>query len=288
MAEVGELGEEIEVRLEVKLLADVALVGAPNSGKSTLLSVVSRAKPKIADYPFTTLEPVLGVVDYRGRQFVALDVPGLIEGAHEGRGLGFEFLRHVERVRVIVHLVDGSELEVGEEYRRIAREIEAYPGGLASKPRVVVLNKVDLPEVGAARAEKLAELEAACGSRPLSISGATGEGVGVLLDRLVELLPTSGGWDGADESEEERGGPTEKKKARPVRERISVDREDGVFVVGCRRAERFAPLVNFDNWRARLQFHAELERLGVIDALEKAGVAAGDTVRIASRELEWD
>jgi GTP-binding protein len=283
LAEAGDAGEERRVLLEVKLLADVGIVGAPNAGKSTLLAAISRAKPKIADYPFTTIEPVLGVVDRRGRRLVVLDVPGLVEGAHEGKGLGLEFLRHVERVRTLVHLVDGTESDVASGYRRIAAELDAYPGGLSDKPRIVVLNKVDDPVVREAREEKTLALEAASGERVLVISGAGGIGLDALLDRMWELVPEE---KGAVEVVAEVVAASE--VPRRVREHVSVERDKEVFVVTCRQAERFAPKVNFGNWRARLQFHAELERLGVIDALEKAGVESGDTVRIAGCELEWD
>ena len=282
LAEAGDSGEERHILLEVKVLGDVALVGAPNAGKSTLLASISRAKPKIADYPFTTMEPVLGVVWHKGRELVVVDMPGLIEGAHEGRGLGLEFLRHIERVRVIVHLVDGTVENVGEEYRRTAVELSAYPGGLDEKPRIAVLNKIDIAEVREALDEKVAALRETAGPETMAISGLSGEGVQELLDRVLPLIP--------EEAEEAAEAVAEPEPAvRPAgRERVSVERDGEVFVVRCRQAERFAPMVKFSNWRARLQFHAVLEQLGVIEALEKAGVEPGDTVRIANQELEWD
>ena len=284
LAEAGEHGEELLVFLEVKVLGDVALVGSPNAGKSTLLSVISRARPKIADYPFTTIEPVLGMVYRYGRELVFVDVPGLIEGASEGRGLGLEFLRHTERVRVLVHLVDGSVENVGEEYLRVAKELEAYPGGLENKPIVAVLNKVDLPEVQEQLAEKLAELEEASGQVPSVLSGATTEGLDELLDRVLPLIPVPDEDDDVEEAEAE----AVIKVVVPRRPRIRIERDEEVFVVSCAPLERFVPMVRFNDWRARMQFHAEMERFGVISALEKAGVAEGDTVRIANRELVWD
>lgn len=280
LAEAGEQGEELVVFFEVKVLGDVGIVGAPNAGKSTLLSVVSRAKPKIADYPFTTLEPVLGVVYHRGREVVFVDVPGLIEGASEGRGLGGEFLRHLERVKVLVHLIDGTVEDVGGEYRRVAKEIDAYPGGLVDKPKLAVLNKID--ELTPEDVEvKLGELKAVAGSPTFAVSGAARRGLESLLDAVLELVPEF--VETVEEVEDE-----EVEVVVPRRVRPRINRDGDVFVVECGPIERIAPMVNFSNWRARLQFHGELERLGVIEALEKAGVEPGDTVRVAGIELEWD
>ena len=291
-AEVGLDGDMLRVFLEVKVLGDIALVGAPNAGKSTLLSVVSRAKPKIADYPFTTIEPVLGVVYHKGRELVFVDVPGLIEGASEGRGLGLDFLKHTERVRALVHLIDGSVEDVGEEFSRVAAELEAYPGGLGAKPRIVVLNKVDIPEVRERIAEKTASLAAASGQRPMAISGASYEGVEQLLDQVLPLVPQ----EPEDWATVAPPGVAEETATAKMqrRDQVTVERvagnesDDDMFVVHCHQIERFVPMINFGNWRAKLQFHAELERLGVIDALEQAGIEAGSTVRIGNRELEWD
>ena len=284
LAEAGEPGESLLVFLEVKVLGDVALVGSPNAGKSTLLSVISRARPKIADYPFTTIEPVLGMVYRKGRELVFVDVPGLIQGASEGKGLGLEFLRHTERVRVLLHLVDVSVENVGEEYLRVAKELGAYPGGLDNKPRVPVLNKVDVPEVREHLAEKLAELEKASGQVPSVLSGVTGEGLDALLDRVLPLIPElDDGEESSELIEEEHIGA-----APSHRPRVRIERVGEAFVVSCKPLERFVPMVRFSDWRARMQFHAEMERFGVIQALEKAGVEIGDTVRIATSELVWD
>jgi GTP-binding protein len=283
LAEGGDLGESMLLFLEVKVLGDVALVGSPNAGKSTLLSVISRARPKIAAYPFTTLEPVLGMVYHRGRELVVVDVPGLIEGASEGKGLGLEFLRHTERVQVLVHLVDGSVENVGEEYLRVAKELELYPGGLDAKPRIVVLNKIDIPDVRDQLAGKMAELVQASGQVPSVLSGVAGEGLEALLDRLLPLIPE------ADDTEDQEPEPKQEMAVSSLRSRrVRIEHDGEIFVVSCAPLERFVPMVRFNDWRARMQFHAEMERFGVITALEKAGVQAGDTVRIASRELVWD
>jgi GTP-binding protein len=265
LAEAGEQGEEFLAFLEVKVLGDVGLVGAPNAGKSTLLSVVSRAKPKIADYPFTTLEPVLGVVYRKGREIVFVDVPGLIEGASEGRGLGHEFLRHVERVKVLVHLVDGSVENVGDEYKRVAKELDAYPG-LREKPVVPVLSKIDVPGVEERLSEKLAALAEDSSEEPLAISSATGRGIEGLLDRVLALVP-----EPVEEVEAKGYDDEEIEVVVPRRRNPRIRREGETYVVEHEPIERIAPMVNFNNWKARLQFHGELERLGVIEALEKAG-----------------
>ena len=186
--EPGWPGEERWLWLRLKLIADAGLVGMPNAGKSTLLSVVSRARPKVADYPFTTLHPVLGVVFAHGREFVLADIPGLIEGAHEGTGLGTRFLGHVERCAVLVHLIDGTQEDVAGAYRTIRTELAAYGSGLAEKPEIVVLNKIDAltPEEIDARAATLAM---AAGIDDVHrISGVSGEGVDALFAVLQQHI----------------------------------------------------------------------------------------------------
>lgn len=275
----GESGEERDVELEVKLLADVALLGVPNAGKSTLLSVISRAKPKIGDYPFTTLEPGFGVVSADERMLVALDVPGLISGAHEGRGLGLEFLRHCERARVFVHLVDGMAEDLVAEYWTVREEVTAYGAGLEEKPCVVAVTKMDVPEARERYEVQKPELSAATGSSPLAIAAVTGEGVRDLVRRIAALVPLDTG-DVADT-------PVIPRMERPSSV-PRVHRAEEGFTVACTLAERMLDVVNLGNWRARLQFHRELNRLGVIAALESAGVAPGDTVRIGEFEMEWE
>ncbi|MFL4999758.1 MAG: GTPase ObgE [Xanthobacteraceae bacterium] len=183
----GQPGEERTIRLRLKLIADAGIVGLPNAGKSTFLAAVSAARPKIADYPFTTLHPQLGVVGIDGREFVLADIPGLIEGAHEGSGLGDRFLGHVERCRVILHLVDGTVEHAGKAYRTVRTELEAYGGGLADKTEVVALNKADAltPE---ALARQLAHLKRAAKKTPLVISAATGDGVREVLRALLQAI----------------------------------------------------------------------------------------------------
>jgi GTP-binding protein len=189
-ANPGQPGEERTIRLRLKLIADAGLIGMPNAGKSTFLSVVSAAKPKIADYPFTTLHPQLGVASVDGREFVLADLPGLIEGASEGVGLGDRFLGHAERCRVLLHLVDGTSEHAGEVYKTIRAELEAYGHGLADKPEIVALTKADAltPEL---RKEQVARLKRAAKQTPLVISSASGEGVPEALRALLAYIDTA-------------------------------------------------------------------------------------------------
>lgn len=187
----GGEGREMWVWLRMKLIADAGLIGLPNAGKSTFLAVVSGARPKIADYPFTTLHPQLGVVSHDGREFVLADIPGLIEGAHEGTGLGARFLGHVERCQILLHLVDGTEDNVVGNYRTVRRELEQYDHGLAAKPEVVGLNKVDaLTEEQVAH--KQAALAEACGLKVIPLSGVTGQGVDLVLRALATRIDDKG------------------------------------------------------------------------------------------------
>lgn len=186
-ANPGQPGEERTIRLRLKLIADAGIVGLPNAGKSTFLAAVSAAKPKIADYPFTTLYPQLGVVAIDGREFVLADIPGLIEGAHLGAGLGDRFLGHIERCRVILHLVDGTCEHAGDAYKSVRAELEAYGGGLTEMAEVVALNKADALAPDALR-QQVARLKRAAGRTPLVVSAATGQGVPTVLRALIEVI----------------------------------------------------------------------------------------------------
>jgi GTP-binding protein len=186
-ANPGQPGEERTIRLRLKLIADAGIVGLPNAGKSTFLAAVSAARPKIADYPFTTLHPQLGVVEVDDRSFVLADIPGLIEGAHEGLGLGDRFLGHIERCRVLLHLVDGTGGHAGEAYKTVRAELDAYGGGLAVKPEIVALNKADAMASDELK-RQLARLKRAAKTTPLVLSGATGQGVPEALRALVKVI----------------------------------------------------------------------------------------------------
>ncbi|MCS7207567.1 MAG: GTPase ObgE [Dehalococcoidia bacterium] len=283
LAEAGEPGEQVRLRLEVKLLADVGIIGKPNAGKSTLIARVSHARPKIAPYPFTTLQPVLGAVSWKGREFIAMEVPGLIRGAHAGAGLGTEFLRHAERARLLVHLVDGSGSDPLQDWQEVEEEVRLYGKGLADKPRLVAVNKMDLPEAQAQK-EKIALAFAQVGHTPLFLSAATGEGVDALLDRLVadlERLPPPVPPAGEP--------PPVFQRPRP-RERRRIVREGSVWRLEWERAERIASLLVKQkrlSWKEKAQLRVELERMGAGQALAHAGVQPGDTVLVDGLELEW-
>src|SRR6202166_1157205 len=197
-ANPGQPGTELTIRLRLKLIADAGVVGLPNAGKSTFLAAVSAAKPKIADYPFTTLQPQLGVVEIDGREFVLADIPGLIEGAHEGVGLGDLFLGHVERCRVLLHLVDGTDGDAGVAYKTVRAELTAYGQGLADKPEIVALNKADALSPDAIR-QQVARLKRAAKKTPLVVSAVSGDGVTEVLRALWKVIETAR-HDGAEAS----------------------------------------------------------------------------------------
>src|SRR3954470_461548 len=195
-ANPGQTGEERWIWLRLKLIADAGLVGLPNAGKSTFLAATSAARPKIADYPFTTLTPQLGVVEIDGREFVLADIPGLIEGAHEGTGLGDRFLGHIERCRVLLHLVDGTGEHAGKDYKTVRAELEAYGGGLVDKPEIVALNKIDAMTPEAIK-QQAARLKRACKQTPLLVSAQSGKGVIEAKRALLEIIDSSGGTTAA-------------------------------------------------------------------------------------------
>ncbi|HEU4572376.1 MAG TPA: GTPase ObgE [Candidatus Limnocylindrales bacterium] len=284
-AQKGEPGEERWLRLELRLIADVGLVGLPNAGKSTLLAALTAARPRIADYPFTTLEPNLGVMelgpDDERRPTIA-DVPGLIEGASAGAGLGHAFLRHVERTRVLVHVVDGSARDPEWDHAVIRDELVAHDPALLERPMLVVFNKIDVPAAQAAwpafRAARAAEHLPV-----LAASAATGEGVPEVRAALGELLP-----DAAALAEPPEPAGVVVHRLESVGDSFAVSREDGGFRVRGRRIERIAAQTNFDNEESAGRFQRDLERLGIDAELRRQGIAPGDTVRIGRLELEWE
>jgi GTP-binding protein len=284
-AQKGEPGEERALRLELRLIADVGLVGLPNAGKSTLLAALTAARPKIAAYPFTTLEPNLGVMDLGvedGRRPTIADVPGLIEGASSGAGLGHAFLRHVERTRVLLHVVDGSARDPGWDHEVIRDELEAHDPALLQKPILVVFNKVDLSaaaDAWPAFRDAMQEAEVPV----LAVSAEAGTGLDGLRRAVGDLLPDA---EALAEPPEPAGVVVHRLEG--TSDGFVLDRDEGMLRVRGRRIERLVAQTNFDNEESAQRFQRELVRLGIDDALRKAGVRRGDLVRIGVTELEWE
>jgi GTPase len=290
-AQKGEPGEERRLRLELRLIADVGLVGLPNAGKSTLLAALTAARPKIADYPFTTLEPNLGVMDLPSpddpggeeRRPTIADVPGLIEGASSGAGLGHAFLRHVERTRVLLHVVDGSARDPEWDHDVIRDELRAHDPGLLEKPMLVVFNKLDRPAAADAWSAFRAARQAA-GEDVVAISATEGIGLPELRDRIADLLP-----DAAELGSRPDPAGVVVHRIDAMGDRFAVDVEaDGAYRVRGKRIERIAAQTNFEIEESAQRFQRELARLGIDDELRRRGIGPGDLVRIGATELEWE
>lgn len=274
LAEVGQPGDEYKIELELKLIADVGVVGLPNAGKSTLLSRITAAKPKIADYPFTTTVPNLGVVEERGFHFVVCDIPGLIEGASEGRGLGHEFLRHVERSRILVHLVDATSPDPKADYRTVRDELEKFNPALAKKPELVVLSKIDLADASKVRLGKKIDTR---------ISAVTGEGVSELLGSIAERLS--------------KLGPVELSTPDPDRVRrytpesdpalFQVERDGAGWRVTGGKVEEFARRMKLSEKAAQFRMRDILSRLGVTRELMRQGAKEGEAVKIGGQTIPF-
>jgi GTP-binding protein len=284
IADRGEPGEELWLTLELKLIADVGLVGLPNAGKSTLLSVISAATPKIASYPFTTLQPSLGVVELDEYQtMVVADIPGLIEGAAEGVGLGHEFLRHIERTRVLIHLLDGSAQEPLTDWETINRELAQYETTLGirlnERPQLVVLNKLDLPDAIAWEPLLVEEIEKA-GFAVCAISAVTGQGVREMLYKVKQML---------DEAPEQEIDTAAEVVIRPEEDEdaFTIEKTADGFRVSGKKIERIAAMTYFEFEPTANRFSRIMEGLGISKALEEAGVQPGDTVAIGDEVLEW-
>jgi GTP-binding protein len=278
MAENGEPGETKTLLLEIKLIADVGIVGLPNAGKSTLLASVSAARPKIADYPFTTLEPYLGVVTLDTETTLVLaDIPGLIEGASQGLGLGYEFLRHIERTRVLIHLLDGSRQDPLADYATINAELAAYGHGLGEKPQIVGVNKMDLPDARERWPEINQELERR-GAEAVAISAVAKDGVRELLYRAHQKL--------AELPQIEIAEPIPVITLTEEEPYEVEHRQDGWHVSGARLL-KLLTMSRFDSFEALQHLQRKLEKMGVIEALTQAGVQEGDTVFLCDYEMEW-
>ncbi len=295
LSETGAKGDYAVLWLELKLLADVGLLAKPNAGKSTLISRCSAAKPKVADYPFTTVEPVLGVVTHGGQDFVMMEIPGLLEGAHRGIGLGHEFLRHAERARAYVHLIDGMSDDPAGDFLMLNRELREFSPMLAAKPQVLAVSKLDTTETYELRdviEEELRramamdeDLVAADEETPIHfISSVSGVGVDGLLGDLIRILAEAP-RDGIDASEWQNEVPV----ASAPRERppLGFYLDGDVYVVESERLESLTGRADMRDYRVMLQLWREMGRLGIARRLQEAGIEAGDTIRIGKAELEW-
>ena len=284
VAEKGAPGEERQLRLELKLIADIGIVGVPNAGKSTLLASVTAAQPKIAPYPFTTLQPNLGVAEVGdaalgGACLVLADIPGLIEGAHLGLGLGFDFLRHVQRTRVLIHLLDGAGADPLADFSQINSELALFDESLTSKPQLVVLNKLDLPEAQSRWPGVKRELEKR-GYQPMAISAVAHTGVREMLFRAAELAAA------APQPQPVEAVPV--YRPAPAEAEFTITREpDGGYRVSGAKIERAAKMTYWEYDEAVQRFQKILEVLGVRQALADAGIQEGDTVYIGEAELTW-
>ena len=279
VAEHGEPGQELTLRLELKLIADIGIVGVPNAGKSTLLAAVTNARPKIASYPFTTLEPNLGVAELdMDTTLILADIPGLIEGAHAGIGLGHEFLRHIQRTKVLIHLIDGLAEDPLLDFAQINSELALFDPNLAEKPQLVAVSKIDLPEVQ----KRLSEIEAGLRERgysPIAISAVAGTNLRQLLYRAAQKLAEVPATPEVGEL------PVYGKESDP--RQFSIERKaDGWHVAG-KAIERAAAMTYWEYDQSVTRFQRIMQALGVEEALRQAGVQAGETVFIGNYELEW-
>jgi GTP-binding protein len=273
-AEPGRKGDELAITLDLKLIADVGLVGPPNAGKSSLLAALTAARPKVAPYPFTTLDPELGVADSAAGRIVMAEIPGLVEGASTGSGLGLRFLRHVERTKVIVYVLDGSTPDPWKDLRSVQHEVSQFSAELGRRPHIVAVNKLDL--------DATRRLRSRSRRKDLHfVSALSGEGLDELMDAIVATL--------ASAPEPARPGPALKIKLPPARlsADVNVERLPWGFIVRGERVERLVERSDLDSDGGLERFQIVLDRLGVNAALEAAGVRPGDTVRIAGVEFEY-
>ncbi|MDD4125299.1 MAG: GTPase ObgE [Eubacteriales bacterium] len=279
-AKAGHEGDEFNLTLELKMLADVGLIGYPNVGKSTILSMVTSACPKIANYHFTTITPNLGVISAYDKSFVMADIPGLVEGASEGKGLGHEFLRHIDRCRLLVHVFDISAAERPdplEDIKTINRELKKYSPELAKRPQILAANKIDID----CDKEKLKKIKAYAARKKqpvFLVSAALGEGLDELLERIVKdiaLLPSAAVYE------------REYFEDRSEREEIAVENKNGIFYVVGNRLKHLCENINFDDRESLAFFQRTLKNAGVIDILEQKGIQEGDTVDIYGIQFDF-
>ena len=280
IAQKGETGEEHNIKLEMRLIADVGIIGYPNAGKSTLLAAASAAKPKIASYPFTTLEPVLGAVEIGLESFVIAEIPGLIEGAHLGKGLGHDFLRHAMRTKILIHLISGASGSPVEDMLKVNNELSLFDPLLGKKPQIVAINKIDLPEVQEVLEVIKSEFTES-GIKAHYISAETGQGVSGLMAEVLKVLNEEAAAEKLPEP------PGKVFRPQPKEARIKVVREGDEFVIYSPGLDRLIAGQGVSSDELRWQLNFQLDKLGVNTALEKAGVKAGDKVRCGALTWEW-
>lgn len=285
VAEKGEPGEEMELVLELKMIADVGLVGLPNAGKSTLLSVVSNARPEIANYPFTTLTPNLGVVDIDKTALLFADIPGLIEGASEGKGLGDEFLRHVERTQVLVHLIDAYQEDIRGAYMTIQEELRAYKTDMSSKPQIVVLSKIDGLDEEIVR-ERIHELKPLVPkeTKIMAISSKSSQGVTELLREVKREVLAAQAQHAEVEADKEYELPVLTIKSNDA---WNVEKTKEGFRVSGRKIERFALRTDFENYHAVARLRDIMKKMGITHALVRQGIEPGDKILIGEHTIEY-
>jgi GTPase len=289
-AENGDIGEKLNIELELKLVADVAIIGLPSVGKSTFISVVSNAKPKIAEYHFTTLVPNLGVCEIDDREIVFIDVPGLISGASEGKGLGHQFLRHIERARFVLHLLDANSDHPMEDYKVIRDELEKFSPELATKPNLPVFTKIDLTD-GELEDFLIDEFEKKYKLRPLKISAATHEGVQDLLREIEKSVSVKTSPDKAEEIVEDTA-PDEVVEFRPAEtdeidaRAVVIEKTENWWTLSNPRLEQMVRQTDMNNDEARYRIYDVLKKWNVITKLEKKGAVVGDEIRIG--ENFWE
>lgn len=285
VAEKGEPGEQLDLNLELKMIADVGLVGLPNAGKSTLLSIISNARPEIANYPFTTLIPNLGVVDVGDTSLLFADIPGLIEGASEGKGLGDEFLRHVERTQVLVHLIDSYQDDVAAAYQTIYDELKAYKVDISTKPQIVVLSKIDGldDEIVSAHMKTLKPVVPK-GTKIMAISSKDKSGVPDLLKAVKAIVQKARRAHAAEIAEPEDALPVITLKDP---DSWKVAKIEGGFRVTGRKIERFALRTDFDSYHAVARLRDIMKKMGIMHELRRQGVEAEDKIFIGNNSLEY-
>ncbi|MBP2072652.1 GTPase ObgE [Thermoanaerobacterium butyriciformans] len=282
-AESGEEGKELYIRLELKLLADVGLVGFPNAGKSTLLAACTNARPKIANYPFTTLYPNLGVVYHKGKSFVMADIPGLIEGAHRGEGLGYDFLKHIERTKLILHIIDVSNplSDPIDDFKKINEEMYLYNDKLKDIPQIVALNKIDALDTSLIDLDDISAKIQNLGYDVFKISAVTGIGIENLLDKTIEIL------DKFKVDVEENTEDVIIYNMPKEEETVDIDIKNGVYYLSGSKIDRLLKRVNLQDEHSLRYFETILKKSGVIDMLKERGFKDGDTINVRDFEFEY-